>query len=255
MATLGEKLKAIRLNRDMSQDDIAQIFGTTKQSISRYETGVNSPRLDTVADIAEKLEIELSLLINDEYSIQDVLNYKKISIKNNRIFVDSFIEKTLNNMNRLNEPAKKQVADYSDFIYSDEDNRLEELESYTELYTIGTAAVGEGVECGDYLTKYKMFMTTDIPDHDFSINVKGDSMFPTIIDGETIFVIKDYDEIDNDIYVLYIDGETSVKRVQFRDNEITLISDNEEYDNRIVTEHELSKAKILGRVVGWEMPT
>lgn len=77
MATFGEKLKAVRLSRDMSQDDIAKILNTTKQSISRYETETNSPRLDTVADIADKLGIELSLFINDKYSVEDVLNYRK----------------------------------------------------------------------------------------------------------------------------------------------------------------------------------
>ncbi|NMA18861.1 MAG: helix-turn-helix transcriptional regulator [Clostridiaceae bacterium] len=75
MATFGEKLKAIRLSRDMSQEDLAKVLGTTKQSISRYETGINSPRIDTVADFSKKLGVELSLLINNKYSVGDVLNH------------------------------------------------------------------------------------------------------------------------------------------------------------------------------------
>ena len=40
-------------------------------------------------------------------------------------------------------------------------------------------------------------------------------MFPAIMDGDVVFVRKDYDRIDNKIYVLDIDGETVVKRVIF----------------------------------------
>lgn len=36
-----ERLKEIRLDRDENQKDVATILETTKQQISKYETGVN----------------------------------------------------------------------------------------------------------------------------------------------------------------------------------------------------------------------
>lgn len=251
MATFGEKLKAIRLSRDMSQDDIARVLNTTKQSISRYETGQNSPRIDTVDFIADRLGIELSLLINDDYSINDVLNYRKRVVPQR----SKYITHTVDIMSKINDDGKKEISNYADYIYSNKSYRTPLIaEDYTELYTIGSAAAGRGFAYGDDIEDYKLFMTTDIPDHDFAVNVDGDSMFPTIGDGETAFIVKDYDKIDNDIYLLDIDGETVIKRVVFGDDEITLISDNEAYDDRVVKEFELKQTRILGRVVGWAMP-
>ena len=46
----------------MSQDDFALLLGTSKQVISRYETGQRSPKVSIVAAYAEKLGVSISVL-------------------------------------------------------------------------------------------------------------------------------------------------------------------------------------------------
>ena len=58
----GENLRRIRLERGMSQDDFALLLGTSKQVISRYETGQRSPKVSIVAAYAEKLGVSISAL-------------------------------------------------------------------------------------------------------------------------------------------------------------------------------------------------
>ena len=58
----GDILKQVRLERSLSQDELAALLGTTKQVISRYETKKRIPRLSIVADYAQKLGIPLSAL-------------------------------------------------------------------------------------------------------------------------------------------------------------------------------------------------
>ena len=58
----GENLRRIRLDRGMSQDDFALLLGTSKQVISRYETGQRSPKVSIVAAYAEKLGVSISVL-------------------------------------------------------------------------------------------------------------------------------------------------------------------------------------------------
>lgn len=77
MSTFDAKLKAIRLSRELSQDEMGKVVAQPKQQISRYETGQTSPRLDTLRDMAERLDIDLILLIDDSYSVDDVLDYQK----------------------------------------------------------------------------------------------------------------------------------------------------------------------------------
>lgn len=63
--TFGEKLKAIRARRSLSQDELANLLGTSKQVISRYETGQRTPKITTAAEYAKILGISLSALIDD----------------------------------------------------------------------------------------------------------------------------------------------------------------------------------------------
>ena len=62
MTVFGESLKQIRLERNLSQDDLAILLGTSKQVISRYETGQRSPKVSVVAEYAEKLGVTINRL-------------------------------------------------------------------------------------------------------------------------------------------------------------------------------------------------
>lgn len=70
MSTFSECLRRIRFEKHMTQEEFAVLLGTTKQNISRYESGAVSPKITTAAAIAEKLGISLSELngSNDERS-------------------------------------------------------------------------------------------------------------------------------------------------------------------------------------------
>lgn len=49
----------------MSQEELANLLGTSKQVISRYETAQRSPKVSTVSEYAEKLGVSISELTND----------------------------------------------------------------------------------------------------------------------------------------------------------------------------------------------
>lgn len=58
----GDILKRLRMERGLSQDELAALLGTTKQVISRYETKKRVPRLSVVSEFAQRLGVPLSLL-------------------------------------------------------------------------------------------------------------------------------------------------------------------------------------------------
>ncbi len=53
---LGKKLKLARVELDMTQADLAETTGIMQKSISRYETGLSLPSLETLEKIAKKLK-------------------------------------------------------------------------------------------------------------------------------------------------------------------------------------------------------
>lgn len=62
MSGFSETLRRIRFERRMTQEEFAQLLGTSKQNISRYENGEVSPKISTAEAIAERLGMTLSEL-------------------------------------------------------------------------------------------------------------------------------------------------------------------------------------------------
>ena len=64
--TFGERLKQIRLDRNMSQEELALLLGTSKQVISRYETNQRTPKITVANEYAEKLGVPLNVLLGED---------------------------------------------------------------------------------------------------------------------------------------------------------------------------------------------
>lgn len=53
---LGKKIKIGRIELDMNQTDLADKIGAKQKSISRYETGLSIPSIETLIKIAKVLK-------------------------------------------------------------------------------------------------------------------------------------------------------------------------------------------------------
>lgn len=86
---------------------------------------------------------------------------------------------------------------------------------------------------------------------DYALKVEGDSMIPTLQNGDTIF-IRQQDVLENgEIGVVLIDDSACVKHVYTHDGGLLLISDNPSYPPRVVEAKECEYLKILGKVIGF----
>lgn len=71
MARFGDKLKALRVERNLTQDELAKILGTSKQVISRYENNLRSPKVDVVSQYADLLGISVDYLADNSLPAGD----------------------------------------------------------------------------------------------------------------------------------------------------------------------------------------
>ena len=64
----GEKLRVLRKENNMTQDDLADKLFVTRQLISKWEKGIGVPSLDVVIELSKifKVSIEDLLCLNDE---------------------------------------------------------------------------------------------------------------------------------------------------------------------------------------------
>jgi SOS-response transcriptional repressor LexA len=79
------------------------------------------------------------------------------------------------------------------------------------------------------------------------IRVEGDSMEPTLSDGDEILVDRDRREVrgKSEIFVIRLDGALMVKRLRVALGGVEVVSDNSEYPVRLCTGADL---EIVGRV-------
>lgn len=61
--------------------EFAKLLGTSKQVISRYERGDNTPKITTVAHYAKVLNVSLEYLMNDNVSDKNRLNLQLFAEK------------------------------------------------------------------------------------------------------------------------------------------------------------------------------
>lgn len=84
----------------------------------------------------------------------------------------------------------------------------------------------------------------------FAAEVRGDSMTGIqLFDGDFVFAVKGLTEGDG-IYVISIDGEIFVKRVEYDpfEKKLRIISENERYQDKVV---DSDRVILVGKVIGW----
>jgi transcriptional regulator with XRE-family HTH domain len=74
MINLGEKLKAIRLEKGISSVQLEALSGVDQSTISRIENNLRSPTIETLLKICEALEISIIDLIGNQDLPTDFLN-------------------------------------------------------------------------------------------------------------------------------------------------------------------------------------
>ena len=106
---IGQKIKALREEQNLSQEELGRACGTTKQTIFKYESGIvtNIP-MDRLCEIATKLGVSPSWLMgwDDGSAPED----RPLTASENRLL----------SLNRqLNQEGQEKLTDYaSDLVAS-----------------------------------------------------------------------------------------------------------------------------------------
>lgn len=194
----GDRLKILRLNKKISQQELAGVLGVDRTMIGKYELKNNTPSDEILTKMANFFNVEKAYLLGVEEKTK-----KKTGIKIpvlGRVVAGIPIE------------AITEIIDY-------------------EEITENVAATGEF----------------------FALIAKGDSMNPTIIDGD-ILIIRQQDTVaDGQVAIILIDGmDATVKRVHVTEGGISLLGDNPAiFTPRFYTNAEIETLpiKIIGKVV------
>ena len=86
---------------------------------------------------------------------------------------------------------------------------------------------------------------------DFALTCHGDSMAPTICDGDIVCIRCQPEVEQGEIAAVRIGEEATLKRVYYQNGTLTLMPANAAYAPMVYTGPELNDVQIEGKAVGW----
>lgn len=66
------KIQARRKALGLSQEELAQRMGVSRQSVTKWETGLSAPDLDRLVELADTLGVSLDYLLRDQVDLSDL---------------------------------------------------------------------------------------------------------------------------------------------------------------------------------------
>ncbi len=151
------------------------------------------------------------------------------------------------------------LADYFNINKSDliEEKKLNidtvPIESGYTIPVLGRVAAGYGKEAvEEVIGQIEISPAMASKGEFFGLLIKGDSMIPTLYDGDTVIVQRTDDAESGDLVIALVNGhDATCKRLQKYAEGIALIPQNPVYEPMRFTESEIdtTPVKILGKVV------
>ena len=273
MKTIGSRIKNLRLEHNLSIQQLAEIVGKSKGNIIGYENDKFEPSAQTIIAIAEYFSVSTDWILKGEkFQNQNSSSPKKLSLSENSI--PSLSKESKKDLEKFisflqykeeQEIAKKQTENIKETSpnyptntipiskYIKEETRLdineEDQEPNKELRILGYTAAGEPIEMPDDI--YGLGDVIKVPADtkaDFALTVKGDSMEPRIPNGSLVYV-KKQDTVDNgQIAIVSINNTVTCKIFKQKNDVIYLHSVNTTYDPIIIDNEDID-FKIIGKVI------
>lgn len=96
MTTLSERIKQLRKEKDLTQEEFGKIFGIVKSTVSLYENNKSTPDDEIKKKIAEYFDVSLDYLMGNS-DIRNPYNNQALTKKDEKDIAKD-LEKTLNRL-------------------------------------------------------------------------------------------------------------------------------------------------------------
>ncbi|MGL9946953.1 hypothetical protein IGJ63_002068 [Enterococcus sp. DIV1375a] len=240
-----ERLKELRIEKGITLEELAKNIGTTKTTLSRYENGERSPKLQLVGLLANYFQVDMAWLSGQSIykNTLDVLPvYNQLTPSRQQKvydFADNQLKEQEQEIKRENNP----ITSLEQFR-----KKKEEETVYGTTKWYGAVSAGTGEFLTDETCEEIELPIEQIPDEaDFCLSVNGNSMEPIFHDNDYVFVKRQSEIYSGNIGVVIVNGESFLKRIWFENNFVRLESFNKKYKDIIITEND--EFRIVGKVV------
>lgn len=219
-------LKKRRLEKDLSQVEIAEILGINKSSYSSWESGRAKPNQKNLAALADILDVDITYF-ESEYNI--VNNYLQLTPEN-QVRAEDYVEELL-----LSEQTSNVTPLFSVQVLAD-----------IQL----SAGLGEGFF--DEFETETVYSDEEQYGYDIAAWIEGDSMEPVYKNGEVALIRSNGFDYDGAVYALSWNDSVYIKKLYRDEDGFRMVSLNKDYPEKFIPYED--EPRIVGLVVGHFMP-
>lgn len=119
METLGDKIKKMRIESNLKQNDLAEILCVSEKTISSWENDRTKPDLNMIYKLSDYFKKSFYYLINDDLNLENT-NEMQIKLK-----VD---EKNVEKVRDFVKEMGQVFIELFDYTLINDENRLEMIE-------------------------------------------------------------------------------------------------------------------------------
>lgn len=245
MSELGDKLRKVRIDKGLSQQEAASMTGIKYKTINDYENGKSRPDVEKLALLCEAYNTSADYFINvnvgstvlqnalTDLELEHIKKYRTLD-EYGKDVVNTILEKELYRTNQ------QQAVEYT--INPEIADMVRELPLYYMPVSAGS---------GNYLdtTDFELIQVADVSyasKADFAVRISGDSMEPRFSTGDIILVQEQSAVEPGELGIFILNGD-SLFKVFGGDR---LISLNKDYGDRLIGPDDsfYCKGKVLGAV-------
>ena len=236
------RLRELMKANGWTQQALADYIGVARSTVGMWPTGRNEPDNTTLGQLASLFSCSVDYLLE---RTDDPTDYDNDDLSDVRPeLIDYF-----------NGDARK----IRQFLKAEEDDARRDAGPlpanarpisglhHQRIPLIGSAAAGEPSYDPEELGIY-----VDSPvEADAAITVRGDSMEPTYLDGDLVYIKCCPDVPEGAVAVVFLDDEATIKHVYKRPTGLTLIGDNRARPHVMAEFSDYNNVRVFGVPVGY----
>lgn len=109
-----ERLKDLRISRNMTQGDLADAIGNTKQAISQYERGVRQPDFETLEALCDFFNVSSDYILGKSSVTMRFVDSNELKLLDG--FSSGVVSELFEIVNRLNQEGREKVLEYAKLL-------------------------------------------------------------------------------------------------------------------------------------------
>lgn len=252
---LSDRIKEARLKSGLTQEQLANMIGVAKSTVTGYEKGNRIPPAATVGLIADATNVDANFLYQDEVRErkENNVSLEELSIIKKYRFISAHSPDGAQMVGAVLDreySIATQLKVHSEYIQKAERSNDSDSDNIIDMrlinYYYRVASAGTGQIIFD-MPPTKRIEIPNIPEYrkvDYAIGVNGTSMEPLYSDGDILLVEMREDVEIGEIGIFRVNGESFVKKL----GETELISLNPDAKNIPLNESAGCMGKVIGKL-------